>query len=57
MDNKYDEQFLIVQATVESNKQHTGQKQVKTDEKLTQITENFKVLTAFIMDQTNNSKL
>ena len=27
------------------------------DEKLTQITEDLKVLTAYMMDQTNNSKL
>ena len=31
-------------------------KQMKTDEKLTQLTETFKVLTAFMMDHTNNSK-
>ena len=29
---------------------------MKTDEKLTHTTENLKVLTAFIMDQTNNFK-
>ena len=56
MDNKFDKQYLIIQATVEANKQETGEKQMKTNEKLTQITENLKVLTAFIMDQTNNSK-
>ena len=30
---------------------------MSTDDKLTQITENHKVLTAFMADQTNNSKL
>ena len=32
------------------------EKQMKTDEKLTQLTETLKVLTALMMDQTNNSK-
>ena len=49
MDNKSDEQFLIIQATFEANKQ-------ENDEKLRQITENIKVLTAFMMDQTKNQK-
>ena len=57
MDNKSDEQFLIIQATINDNKQDTDEKKMNTDEKLTQITENIKVLTAFMMDQTNNSKL
>ena len=40
-------QFLIIQATIEPNKQqadekqmNTAEKQMKTDKKLTQITEN-----------------
>ena len=60
MDNNSDEQLLIIQATVEANKQEadekqmkTAEKKMKTDEKLTQITENLRVLTAFMMDQTN----
>ena len=57
MDNKSNEQLLIIQSTVESNKQETNEKQMKTDEKLAQITENLKVLTALMMDQTNNLKL
>ena len=63
MYNKYDEQFLIIQARVEANKQEADEKQMKadekqmkTDEKLTQLTETLKVLTAFMMDQTNNSE-
>ena len=63
MDTKSDEQFLVVQATIEANKQQddekqmkASEKQIKTDEKLTQITENLQVLTAFMMDQTNISK-
>ena len=50
MDNKSDEQLIIIQSKVESNKQ-------ETDEKLTHIIENFKVMIEFMMDQTNNSKL
>ena len=35
---------------------NADEKKMKTDEKLTQLTENLKVLTAFMMDQTNSSK-
>ena len=45
MDNNSDEQFIVIQATIDSNKQETDEKQMNTDEKLTQITENLKVLT------------
>ena len=57
MDNNYAKNSLIVQATFEANKKETCEKQINTDEKLTQITENLKVFIAFMMDQTNNSKL
>ena len=64
MDTKSDEQFLIIQATIEDNNQEADEKQMKTsekkmknDEKLTQITETINNLTAFMMDQTNNAKL
>ena len=47
MDTKSDEQILIVQSTIESNKQEadekqmkTAEKEMKTDEKLTLLTEN-----------------
>ena len=63
MDNNSYEQFFVIQATVEYNKQQADEKkmkpngkQMKTDEKLTQIIENLKFLTAFMMDQTNISK-
>ena len=63
MENKSDEHFLIIQATIEANKQeadekkmNTAEKQMKTDEKLTQLTETINNLTSFMMDQTNNSK-
>ena len=38
MDNKSDEQFLIIQFTIDSNKQETYEKQMNTDDKLTHIT-------------------
>ena len=63
MDTKSDEHFLIIQATIEANKQEdydkkmkTAEKQMKTDEKLKHLTEIINNLTAFIMDQTNISK-
>ena len=59
MDTKSDEHFLIIQETIETNKQEaddkdmkTAEKQMKTDEKLTQLTENLQVLTTLTMDQT-----
>ena len=50
MDNKFDEQCLIIQAKIYANKKNT-------DEKLTKLTEYLKVLKVtitFMMDQTNN---
>ena len=38
MDNKSDEQFLIIQSTAEVNRQETDEKETKNDEKLTKIT-------------------
>ena len=57
MDDKSDEQFLIVQAKNDANKQDTNEKQMNTDEKISQITEDLKILTETItsmMDHTNN---
>ena len=63
MDTKYDEQLLIIQATIEAKNQEayekqlkTAEKQMKNDEKLTQLTETINNLTAFIMDQYNITK-
>ena len=56
MDIKYDEQLLIIQATIEYKKKKT---ELNTDDKLTKIKEYLKVLTSTItsmMNQTNNSK-
>ena len=51
MDNKSDEQFLILQSTIEVNKQ-------ETDEKIAKLTEDLKeMITSTItsmMDQTNS---
>ena len=60
MDNKSDDQLLIIQVKIDSNKQDIDDKQMKTNEKLTHITEDLKVLTVtftYMMDQTKNSKL
>ena len=56
MYTKYDEQFLIIQDTTEANKQGASEKQMKTDDKITQLTETLNSLTAFMIDQTNDSK-
>ena len=38
MDTKSDEQFLAIEATIESNNQEADNNQVKNDEKLTVLT-------------------
>ena len=50
MDTKSNEQFLIIQDTIEANKKEATEKQMKTDEKITHLTENLKNLTAFMID-------
>ena len=42
MDTKSDEQFLVIKATIETNKQEADKNHKKTDEKLTLLTENHK---------------
>ena len=42
MDTKYDEKFLIIEATIETNKQEADKNHRKTEEKLTLLTENHK---------------
>ena len=57
MDNKSDEQFLIIQSKMDANMLDTNEKKMRTDDKLTHLTEDLKVLTKTItsmMDQTNN---
>ena len=38
IDTKYDEQFLIIQSTIEANEQEAAEKKIKNDKKLTQLT-------------------
>ena len=54
MDTKSDEQFLVIKATIESNKKDADKNQMKTDDKLALLTENLQFLTPFMMDQNNN---
>ena len=56
MDTNSDEHFLIIQDTIEANNQEATERQIQTDEKITQLTDNLNNLTEFMMDQTNNSK-
>ena len=56
MDTNYDEQFLVIESTIEANKQEADKNQKKTDEKITLLTENLQVLTVLMIDKTNISK-
>ena len=61
MDNKYYEQFLIMQATIEANTQSIIQANMKeTDKKLTKPTGDLSMLTSTItsmMDQTKKFEI
>ena len=46
MDNKYDEQFIIMQATIEDYKQDS-------DEKMTKLLKEFKTMFAVLSNQIN----
>ena len=48
MDSKSDEHFLIIQSIFKANSQETDEKQMSTDEKLSKVTEDLKVLIANI---------
>ena len=70
MDTNSDEQFLVIESTIETRKQEADKKHKKTDEKLTLLTENHKgtnekttlltenlqVLTEMMIDKNNISK-
>ena len=60
MDNKSDEQFIIMQATIETNKQDMRSNKQESDKKMMNTTEDFKsMLTSTItsmMDRINMSK-
>ena len=53
--NSY-ENLLIIQVTIDDNRQQNDEKQMNTDEKLTQIAENLKYFTSFTMDLTDSWK-
>ena len=40
MDTKSDGQFLVIDATIEANKQYSDNTHKKTDQELTQLTDN-----------------
>ena len=46
MDNKSDEQFIIMQATIEANNQDMKSNKQDSDEKTMNITEKFKAMLA-----------
>ena len=58
--NKSDEQFIIVQATIEANKQYMKSKKQGSDKKMMKLIEDFKVMlastTKSFMDQIKISK-
>ena len=56
MENNSDEQFIIIKSAIEVNKQEIKSNKQDSDEKMMQSTETLKLLTAFMMDQTNISK-
>ena len=59
MDTKSDEQFLVIEATIEANKKESDKNHKKTDEKLKLLTDNQKetnekitlLLTAMMIDK------
>ena len=60
MDNNSDEQFIIMQAKIESNKQETKTNKQYSDEKMMNLTEKFKAMIessiTSIMDHINTLK-
>ena len=53
MENIYDEQFIIVQAAIEYNKQEMKANKQDSDEKMTQFTVKFETMLAVISNQLN----
>ena len=56
MDNKSDEQFIIMQAIIEANKQEMKSNKKDPNEKIMKLTEDFKEILASITDQINTLK-
>ena len=53
MDNKYDEQFIITQDTIEANKQEMRSNKKDSDEKITRFTVKSETMIAVISNQLN----
>ena len=56
MDNNSDEQFIIMQSTIESNKQEMKANKQHSDEKMVKLAEDFKAMLAAITDHINTLK-
>ena len=56
MDNKYDQQFIITQAKIESKNQDIKSNKQDSDEKIVNLTEDFKSIIVAITDQINTLK-
>ena len=56
MDNKYDEQFIIMKAVIESNNQGMKASKKDSDEKMVKLAEYFKSILAAITYQINTFK-
>ena len=56
MENESDEQFIIMQAPIESNKQDMKSGKKYSDEKIIKFPEEFKAILAEITDQINTLK-
>ena len=53
MEKNYDEQLIIMQASIESNKQEMKVNKQASDDKMTKFIEEFKTMLAAISDQIN----
>ena len=53
MDNKSDEKFIIMQASIEANKQGMKSNKKGSNEKMMKLIEDLKVMLAAITDQIN----
>ena len=56
MDNKYDENFIVLQAAIEDNKQEIKSKNQHYDDKMMKLTEDFKSMLTAITYQINTIK-
>ena len=56
MDTKSDDQFLAIEATIETNKQEADKKHNKTTENIKQLTETLNKVLKGIPDKNNISK-